>query len=759
MGKTVKLTFLPEGIDSTIDRIRQLGEKTEEAMKEASRATRGLGMAGADLRDSIDGCKDAIARHEQELAKLAPAYITASKEAQELEARLEALQERRDQIAHLKGEGTYGIELEEINAEIASTCDKLDEYDDTLNKGRSAMRHQSDAIREVVADMRGYEKEAIAARQATLEEAKARKEATQEARKQREAIRAERDAKREAAQAARDKEKADDAGRKAAMGLSQAQSALAQLMRGNLVGAARSATSAFKQMSGAMKANASIAAWTAVGVAIAGVVKMVKEAIKINDEYCTKAVEGLSKVREIEEQRYQRDHPERETFSLDSDEDLDRKIRTAQHQLLTYKDRTNRAALDVQLASEDMLGSPNDSWIKEKTRPGWNWMREMAGRITFGAYESPLKEQERLMQELERAIGNEKNASDLLDRLKKERDRRKTDRSTTTKADADKRQQEAERIADRRREFERDLEQAKLEAAGGKDARLNGLEYRRGELLKDRSALEEKLAPFREAGMALDPEDEKKLLDLEGQLLRVNQQISSEKAKQAEEDKNKAEAKEKELKAEKENLAAWQRGRKLEGMNSAADRVSYINNEIAALRQQPATIENRQRMRQLIDERDAAQKEADAFAAKKQDYLHRNDTDAQRMASIGKQLAEAGVKGDEAAMLELLMSGEEIAENYKEPLTKRQQRRADRKAERNAKAAMRAAKTLRKQMGEIEAAWAGGDKSAAEKVAGMTIDASGKVSSMQMSKDGKLVKVEGQDYTNTLLEQIKKALE
>jgi len=283
------------------------------------------------------------------------------------------------------------------------------------------------------------------------------------------------------------------------------------------------------------------------------------------------------------------------------------------------------------------------------------------------------------------------------------------------------------------------------------------LEYRRGELLKDRTELEKRIAPMQEMGFALDPEDEKKLLDINEKLLQVNQQISAEKQAQEKSDKAQAEADEKKVKAEKDAQAEWMRGRKLDKM-SAGDRVSFINDEISALRQQPGSIENRERMRKLIDERDAAQKDADAFKEKKNDFLHRNDTDAQRMASIGKQLAEAGASGDQAKMLELMMAGEDLAENYQEPQTKRQQRRAEKKAERDARAAMREARKMRKQIAGVEAAWGAGDKSAAEKLAGMTTDASGHVTIRQVNDKGKMVEVKGIDATNTILDRIEKLL-
>ena len=232
------------------------------------------------------------------------------------------------------------------------------------------------------------------------------------------------------------------------------------------------------------------------------------------------------------------------------------------------------------------------------------------------------------------------------------------------------------------------------------------------------------------------------------------------------------------------------------------ERAEAIQGEIDALRPEERTPENEAKMRKLVDERDRAkadagkeaerkEKEAAGLAEKKEEFLHRNDTDAQRMSAIGKQLAAAGAKGDQAKVLELMMSGEELAGGYLEdedqPKTKRQQRRAERKAEREQKAARTAARTLKKQMGEIEEGWksgkggaqeamekmaaggnayalekiseraARGSKSAREMAARLTSDKSGVPSAIQ-NKDGKLVQVKGQDRTNQLLETIAKAI-
>lgn len=763
MGKTVKLTFLPEGIDSTIDRIRQLGEKTEEAMKEASRATRGLGMAGADLRDNIEGCKDAIARHEQELAKLAPAYVTAAKEAQELEARLEALQERRDQIAPLKGEGTYGIELEEINEEISSTCDKLDEYDDVLNENRAAMRRQSDAIREVVADMRGYEEEALAARQATLEDAKARREAAQEAKRQREAMRAVREAAREEKAAIRESVNGLTASAKAARAANQASAALAQLMRGNVIGAYRSATAAVKGFYAAIVADPAIAVCIGIAAAVGAIALAWRNAEKKLEAY-TATTKRLADVQATLKDLT----TPKTTLGALSDSELETLRRRKSAEL---KDSIGAAESNRELSEYYANGALNGSLGDDIT--GLSGRRQQFAELYAKWAEgdaAAAKQAKEELAKIDAEISRREKA-----KSSKEQSRAAGETSLRHKQERDEAYDRAEAEkpgSGRLAALEKELSQVKemhsiAEEGSEKELELRGKIYDIERSITEEKERQKKIAE-NEAKVQEEWRRGRKLdkMDAGERVTSIQQEIDAlRQQKPTAENQarmrkliDERDAAAKTVEGEKQTHAEWQRSRKL-GKMGAEDRVSHINDEIAKLRQQPATIENRQRMRQLIEERDAAQEDADAFKEKKQDFLHRNDTDAQRMASIGKQLAEAGVKGDEAAMLELMMSGEEIAENYKEPLTKRQKRRADRKAERDAKAAMRAAKTLRKQMGEIEAAWAGGDKSAAEKVAGMTIDASGKVSSMQMSKDGKLVKVEGQDYTNTLLEQIKKALE
>ena len=50
------------------------------------------------------------------------------------------------------------------------------------------------------------------------------------------------------------------------------------------------------------------------------------------------------------------------------------------------------------------------------------------------------------------------------------------------------------------------------------------------------------------------------------------------------------------------------------------------------------------------------------------------------------------------------------------------------------------------------------DKAAAERVAAMTADKNGVPSAMQMTKEGRIVEVKGQDRTNQLLEKVVQSL-
>lgn len=548
-----------------------------------------------------------------------------------------------------------------------------------------------------------------------------------------------------------------------------AQTSLAQLMSGNVVGAFKSAVVAVKQFTSALVMNPILLAIAAVTAAVAAMTKGWIDAKKAKDDYARDTAALDEMAAKIEQER----GGNGDIGNL-SDAELERRRKAAEEDLWEAQGKTDDA-LDMRRRT-----------AKAKADTG---MMGHAAEAVFGWTGAGVNARDaRAQANLEDAHAREQNARESLKAIEAEQARRmdarnssKAEDAAKVKASADRQRQQAEEVADRRKNFERDLQQAKLEA--GEGGKMAGLEYRRDELLKDRSALEEKLAPMREMGFALDPDDEKQLLDINEKLLQVTQQISAENQRITTEKNQQKEADEKKVKAEKAAQAAWMRGRKLDKM-SGGDRVSFINDEISALRQQPGTIENRERMRKLVDERDAAQKDVDAIKEKKQDFLHRNDTDAQKLARIGKEL---GATDDQSKMLELMMAGEDVAESYQEPMTKRQQRRAEKKAARDEKAAMKEAHKFRKQVADIEAKWkagdesaqeamaqmaAGGNKSALEKIATsaskgnksaqelaakLTSDKNGVPSAIQ-SKGGKLVEVKGQDRTNQLLETIAKAL-
>lgn len=243
------------------------------------------------------------------------------------------------------------------------------------------------------------------------------------------------------------------------------------------------------------------------------------------------------------------------------------------------------------------------------------------------------------------------------------------------------------------------------------------------------------------------------------QVYEIERQIADEQKKQA------------------EAQGEWERKRKL-AKATEEERLKIINSEIAALRKLPRTAENEAKMRGLIDQRDATQKEIDKKnekaqadaqkAAEKQaeddkklkdkarDFLHRNGGDAQRMRDIRVQLGEAAASGDMGTMLDLMMQGESIADAHPGKQTLTQRKQAERKAKHDEKEAQKEAVKMRAEISAIERGLRKGDASAIEKVAKMNAQQAGRAS--YEMKGGKLVKVEGTDQTNTLLHDILEAL-
>lgn len=501
--------------------------------------------------------------------------------------------------------------------------------------------------------------------------------------------------------------------------------AFSAAMKGDLVGAAKMAGQAIKSLGLAFATQPVLASIAVIAAAVAGLTKMFVETRHALEELYTVASTGQAAAigRILERKKLD--------FGAIGDERLDNVISSLEN----ARDNQRRKVEEAEDEMSAIQSAPAENLSYWQTR-------KRKARI------------EDLNDSAARHYEQEKQYQAQLDAAIAERERR---RKAEDKSQSDAKSQ-GQSLADS--EIALRHKQERYEAYDKAEAEKPGS----GRL----AALEKELFQVK-AMHSIAEEGTQKEIDLRDKILDIEHNITEEKRRQKKEEEEaskKAEEKakkeeadtKKKVEAEKKTHAEWQRSRKLDGMKNAEDRVSYINNEIGKLRQQPATIENRERMRKLIDERDSAKKDADAFKEKKQDFLHRNDSDAQRLASIGKQLEAAGATGDQAQMLELMMAGEDIAENYQEPQTKRQQRRAARKAERDAKAAMREARAFRKQVAGVEAAWNAGDKSAAEAVAGMHTDAQGNTYAVKMNDNGKMVKVEGQDLTNDLLEQIKKAL-
>lgn len=586
----------------------------------------------------------------------------------------------------------------------------------------------------------------------------------------------------------------------------QAQAALGQLMAGNVVGAFKSAAGAVKSFTKACLLNPVLAVVIALSAAVAGLAKMWSDATAKLKEY--NSTPHQDKVRAL--------HNKAEDvvaggnrFSGMSDQELELARIEAQMRDEEARERVQRDLEKSKSAKES------------SQRHGIVANADWGGRRRLHA--------ERAERRLEKALEHQEATGAELSDVEAEIARRKQPGAKATKAERDR--QAAQRAEDRRKQEQLDARRADFEAEKRYDAieagsgKLASLEARKADLQKRLAS------PFLKE---LDPSG---YLDAEEKLHAVEQKITAEKERQADLEKKAAEeskawhrgkelarmdagdrvkyiekemaelgkgprtaenaakmrglidqrdAAKKEAEGNAKAQADWERGRKLEKMDAGA-RAKYIESEMAELRQGPRTAETEAKMRSLVDQRDAAKKEAAAFEEQKQSFLHRNDTAAQKMSAIGKQLKEAGASGDQAKMLELMMSGAELAEDYDGPMTKKQQRRAEKKAQRDQKAAVRAAKALKRQISGLEKGWqngdekatadmakmaaggnasalekiskraAAGDKSAREMAAQLTSAKNGVPSSIQ-EKDGKLVKVEGQDRTNQLLEKVVEVL-
>lgn len=546
--KTVKLKFLPEGKGGVIDALREIGERIHDAMNNASKATRGLSAADGELKNAIEECKTSIAQQERDLSKLGSAYLALGKEEENLEKHYWSLIQTHKELAEEAKGGLREVVVEDmkrVGAEIEATKKKLDECRDSQGNLRAAIEQNHGAIIHSVSALREYEKKALAARQATIEEAKARREAAQAAKEQKEAVRAAAEAEAEAhkrsaemqrmfANRVREAQARSSSAtqtinsfgislgtvRAASIGASHAQHALAQMMNGNLIGAFRSATAATQAFSKACGALGPIGAIVAaLAYPVYSLAKGWTDAKKAAEEYAQVKADLANRREHLNARMEGRD----EGLAGLSDAELEARRKAAADKALEA-DYNHQYALDKA-----------DRAAKREGEGGWMLHSAAAAVGWFPFVETPKEEQERLDKREREANAAADAAHEELKAIEAEQARRRGDKKTGSKSggsssrassDADRRARELEQIVAMRKENERAREQANIEALNGDQGRLKGLEYRREELRKDRAEIG---ADFRRLGMALDPEDEKKILEIDNKILQVNQQISAER--------------------------------------------------------------------------------------------------------------------------------------------------------------------------------------------------------------------------------------
>lgn len=140
------------------------------------------------------------------------------------------------------------------------------------------------------------------------------------------------------------------------------------------------------------------------------------------------------------------------------------------------------------------------------------------------------------------------------------------------------------------------------------------------------------------------------------------------------------------------------------------------------------------------------------------DFLHRHDTDAQKLRRNSKQLRDAMKSGDVATAIDLMLEGEQIADSYQEEMSPSQKRRAERRARREQRAAMREARAYRRQVSRIEKAFASGKISEDEINESLAVENEGDPTKRKVMKGGKLTIETGSDLTNRLLTEIRDEL-
>ncbi len=505
-------------------------------------------------------------------------------------------------------------------------------------------------------------------------------------------------------------------------------SSLARLMRGDVAGAAKDAAGAVKEFGKACMANPWIAAITAGIAVIKGLASAWKEAQERAQEYA----ESLKWAEDFNARADKMRHGAGEDanpFAGKTDEQLEREARAIERYELPVAEEAANRWRDA--AMEQAEAARKQSVAGRKWRGVGKWV----GGFVGADVRTEDEKAKRMQQGAEGALEEEQGVRARLQAIRDEQARRKqVEADTKTEKEAEGAAAEARFEAKKR--YDAIADEADRNGGNGKVASMTA---QKADL--EAAAAAEQNAEKRVELLA-------KAYDLERKIAEaVNRETADT---------------EKQTAARQQRQAEWERKRRLDGME-APDKVKALEAEIAQLRRGPRTADTETQMRRAIDERDAARKEVEAdekaIADKKSDWLHRKDTDGERLASIRAQLAEAKIGGDKGRMLGMMMMGEEIADGYEEELTPRQRRRAEKQAAREAKTARREARQFRKQIGEIEAGWRAGDKTAAERVAAMTALTQGVPSAMQISKDGRIVEVKGQDRTNQLLEEVVKALQ
>ena len=340
-------------------------------------------------------------------------------------------------------------------------------------------------------------------------------------------------------------------------------------------------------------------------------------------------------------------------------------------------------------------------------------------------------------------------------------------------------------------------------------------------------------------------------LELEEAKYKLEQRISEEKERQAEIERQQADMAEQAARAEEESemrraeaQANWERNMQFQQATDE-ERLQMLNREIELIRQRGRSAETEEQLRAAITQRTDVQgrlalkkeqeereqarkaeeerKRQEEFHRKKSEFVYGggagsannsrlrnaireaerngNDananklrtygTDSQKMRGILGQLETARASGDQEKMLELMMAGAEIANQYDEPKNLHEQRMDAKAQKREAKRAAKQARKMRSALkdasDELAGTAKGGDwmhpetlgreaymskmgwvsseefarirgvKSSKEKAADITAAKDGVPSEYQM-KDGKVVKVEGVDRTNQLLAEVVKSL-